>query len=198
MTYVLGLKCKECGHRAPVSPVHVCEACFGPYVKSKPPRLRRHAGQGHPRVDCPRSQEFLAIGILPVEFRRRPAFHSGFTPLRKADRLARSWAAPTCGSRTIPCNYPTYSYKERVISVAIMLEFGFDTVGCASTGNRPTALRPTPTVAALAGMMIPSTYLEQEKVLGSLVWPTMVRIRGTYDDAEPWRSPTSTAGRLSP
>ena len=31
MTYVLGLKCKECGHRVPVSPVHVCEQCFGPY-----------------------------------------------------------------------------------------------------------------------------------------------------------------------
>ena len=31
MTYVLGLKCKECGHRTPVSAVHVCEQCFGPY-----------------------------------------------------------------------------------------------------------------------------------------------------------------------
>ena len=31
MSYVLGLKCKECGHRTGVSPVHVCEACFGPY-----------------------------------------------------------------------------------------------------------------------------------------------------------------------
>ena len=31
MSYVLGLKCKECGHRVPVSPVHVCEQCFGPY-----------------------------------------------------------------------------------------------------------------------------------------------------------------------
>ncbi len=31
MSYVIGLKCKECGNRAPVSPVHVCEACFGPY-----------------------------------------------------------------------------------------------------------------------------------------------------------------------
>ena len=31
MTYVVGLKCKECGHRVPVSPQHVCEQCFGPY-----------------------------------------------------------------------------------------------------------------------------------------------------------------------
>ena len=25
MSYVLGLKCKECGHRVPVKPLHVCE-----------------------------------------------------------------------------------------------------------------------------------------------------------------------------
>ena len=31
MTYVLGVKCKECGHRVPVKAEHVCEACFGPY-----------------------------------------------------------------------------------------------------------------------------------------------------------------------
>ena len=31
MSYVQGLKCKECGHRVPVGPVHVCEQCFGPY-----------------------------------------------------------------------------------------------------------------------------------------------------------------------
>ena len=31
MSYVLGLKCKECGHRAPIKPLHVCEQCFGPY-----------------------------------------------------------------------------------------------------------------------------------------------------------------------
>ena len=31
MSYVLGLKCKECGHRVPAKPLHVCEQCFGPY-----------------------------------------------------------------------------------------------------------------------------------------------------------------------
>ena len=34
-------------------------------------------------------------------------------------------------------NYPTWSYKERVVSVAITkaIELGYDTVGCARTGN---------------------------------------------------------------
>ena len=91
----------------------------------------------------------------------------------------------TSGSRTTRCNYPTYSYKERVVSVAISkaIEFGFDTVGCASTGNLANS---TAAHAAQAGIkcyvMIPHD-LEQGKVLGSLIFgPTMVRIRGNYDD----------------
>ena len=30
MAKVLGLRCRECGEEYPVSPVHVCELCFGP------------------------------------------------------------------------------------------------------------------------------------------------------------------------
>jgi threonine synthase len=35
-------------------------------------------------------------------------------------------------------NHPTFSYKDRVVSVAISkaIEFGFDTVSCASTATR--------------------------------------------------------------
>ncbi len=56
-------------------------------------------------------------------------------------------------------------------------------MGCASTGNLANS---TAAHAAMAGLrcfvMIPHD-LEQGKVLGSLIFgPTMVRIRGTYDD----------------
>jgi threonine synthase len=69
------------------------------------------------------------------------------------------------------------------VSITKAAEFGFDTVGCASTGNLANS---TAAHAAQAGIrcfvMIPHD-LEQGKVLGSLIFgPTMVRIRGTYDD----------------
>jgi threonine synthase len=183
MSYVLGLKCKECGHRAPVSPVHVCEQCFGPYeveydyakMKGKVTRASIAAG--------PKSL-WRYKDLLPVEV---PAtgFHSGFTPLKRADRLAKELGCKELWIKDDSCNYPTYSYKERVVSVAISkaIEFGFDTVGCASTGNLANS---TAAHAAQAGLrcfvMIPHD-LEQGKVLGSLIFgPHMVRIRGTYDD----------------
>ena len=183
MSYVLGLKCKECGHRTGVSPVHVCEACFGPYeveydyAKMTGKVTRESIGRG------PRSL-WRYVDLLPVDV-PRVGFHSGFTPLKRANRLAAELGVSELWIKDDSCNYPTYSYKERVVSVAISkaIEFGFDTVGCASTGNLANS---TAAHAAQAGIrcfvMIPHD-LEQGKVLGSLIFsPTMVRIRGTYDD----------------
>ncbi len=183
MSYVLGLKCKECGHRVPVSPVHVCEQCFGPYeveydyAKMKGKVTRESISRG------PKSL-WRYKDLLPVD-KPVTGFHSGFTPFRKAGRLAAELGCKQLYIKDDSCNYPTYSYKERVVSVAISkaVEFGFDTVGCASTGNLANS---TAAHAAAAGIkcyvMIPHD-LEQGKVLGSLVFgPTMVRIRGNYDD----------------
>ncbi|HLE26243.1 MAG TPA: threonine synthase, partial [Thermodesulfobacteriota bacterium] len=30
MSYVKGLRCRECGKEYPKAPIHVCEFCFGP------------------------------------------------------------------------------------------------------------------------------------------------------------------------
>ena len=30
MSYVKGLRCRECGGETPIAPLHVCETCFGP------------------------------------------------------------------------------------------------------------------------------------------------------------------------
>ncbi len=184
MSYVLGLKCKECGHRVPVSPVHVCEQCFGPYeveydyAAMKGKVTRESIARG------PKSL-WRYKDLLPIEGPPRTGFHSGFTPLKKADRLGKELGCPNLWIKDDSCNYPTYSYKERVVSVAISkaIEFGFDTVGCASTGNLANS---TAAHAAQAGLkcyvMIPHD-LEQGKVLGSLIFgPTMVRIKGNYDD----------------
>jgi threonine synthase len=123
--------------------------------------------------------------LLPIDGPPRVGFHSGFTPLKRADRLARELGCSNLWIKDDSCNYPTYSYKERVVAVAITkaIEFGFDTIGCASTGNLANS---TAAHAAQAGLkcyvMIPHD-LEQGKVVGSLIFgPQVVRIRGNYDD----------------
>ncbi len=184
MSYVLGLKCKECGHRVAVSAVHVCEQCFGPY------EVEYDYAQMKGKV----TRESIARGskslwrykdLLPIAGHPRAGLYSGMTPLKRATRLGAELGCTNLWIKDDSCNYPTYSYKERVVAVAITkaVEFGFDTVGCASTGNLANS---TAAHAAQAGIrcfvMIPHD-LEQGKVLGSLIFgPTLVRIRGTYDD----------------
>lgn len=183
MTYVLGLKCKECGHRTKVSPVHVCEQCFGPY----------EVEYDYAAMAGKVTRESIARGpkslwrykdLLPVE-KPSVGFHSGFTPLKRADRLAKELGCRELYIKDDSCNYPTYSYKERVVSVAISkaIEFGFDTVGCASTGNLANSVAAHAAAAGIKCYVMIPHDLEQGKVLGSLVFgPTVVRIKGNYDD----------------
>src|SRR5213079_923815 len=184
MTFVIGLKCKECGHRTAVSPVHVCEQCFGPYeveydyAQMKGKVTRESIARGPKSLW--RYKDFLPIAGHP-----QAGLYSGFTPLKRANRLGAELGCTNLWIKDDSCNYPTYSYKERVVAVAITkaVEFGFDTVGCASTGNLANS---TAAHAAQAGnrcfVMIPHD-LEQGKVLGSLIFgPTMVRIKGNYHD----------------
>ncbi len=183
MSYVLGLKCKECGHRTPIAPVHVCEQCFGPYeveydyAAMKGKVTRESIGRG------PKSM-WRYRDLLPVD-KPVTGFHSGFTPLRRADRLAKHLGCRELYIKDDSCNYPTYSYKERVVSVAISkaVEFGFDTVGCASTGNLANSVAAHAAAAGIKCFVMIPHDLEQGKVLGSLIFgPTVVRIRGNYDD----------------
>src|SRR3954449_793575 len=88
MSFVLGLKCKECGHRVPVKAEHVCEACFGPYeveydyAKMKGKVTRESIAKG------PKSL-WRYKDLLPVDGEPKTGHHSGFTPLKRADRLAK-------------------------------------------------------------------------------------------------------------
>ncbi|MEM8874654.1 MAG: threonine synthase [Planctomycetota bacterium] len=182
--FVKGLKCRECGHQIPAAPVHVCTQCFGPYEVEYDYDAMRGQVTRESIESGPQSL-WRYRQLLPVEGEPRCGIHSGFTPLKRADRLAAELGCRELYIKDDSCNYPTYSYKERVVSVAITkaVEFGFDTVGCASTGNLANSVASH---AAQAGLncyvMIPHD-LEQGKVVASLVFgPKVVPIKGNYDD----------------
>src|SRR5207249_1740646 len=82
-------------------------------------------------------------------------------------------------------NHPTFSYKDRVVSVAISkaIEFGFETVSCASTGNLANSVSAHAARAGLACYIFIPDDLEQGKVIGSAIYgPRTIAVRGTYDD----------------
>lgn len=184
MSYVIGLKCRECGQQYGIEPLHVCETCFGPL----------EVEYDYARMQGKVTRESIAAGpqslwryrdLLPIEKEPATGQHSGWTPLRRARNLGELWGCRELYIKDDSVNAPSLSYKERVVSVSISkgVEFGFDTFGCASTGNLANSVAAhAAAVRKPAYVMIPHD-LEQGKVLGSLIYkPRMVRIRGNYDD----------------
>ena len=178
-----GLRCKECGHAYPLGARHVCEdVCFGPLevvydydaIRNRVSRATIEAGP----TSIWRYRDFLPIEGEPIDV------GTGFTPLLKANNLARRLGLKSLYIKNDGVNMPTLSFKDRVVSVALTRarELGFSTVSCASTGNLANS---TAAIAAHAGLeccvFIPSD-LETGKVLGTLVYnPTLMAVKGNYD-----------------
>jgi len=178
------LKCRECGREYPLTASHVCDYDFGPlevvydYDRIKQ-TLTRAAIQSRPKSMW-RYRE-----LLPVAGNPTVGLEVGFTPLIKADRLARRLGIRELWIKNDTVNYPTLSFKDRVVSVALSRakELGFTTVACASTGNLANSVAANAAAAGLKAYVFIPSDLEQSKVLNSLIYgATVVGIKGHYDE----------------
>ena len=184
MSFVLGLQCRECGQEYEKKPLHVCENCFGP--------LEIH--YDYAGIKNSFSREKIAARernlwryreLLPIDGEPRVGLYSGFTPLVRAHRLGAALGVKEFYVKDDSVNHPTFSYKDRVVSVAISkaIEFGFDTVSCASTGNLANSVAAHAAKAGLDCYVFIPDGLEQGKIIGSAIYgPKTVAIKGNYDD----------------
>ncbi|OGX28625.1 MAG: threonine synthase [Omnitrophica WOR_2 bacterium RIFCSPHIGHO2_02_FULL_67_20] len=184
MSFVLGLKCRECGRLYPKEVINVCEYCFGSievdYDYDAIQRtLSRAAFASRPK-SLWRYRE-----LLPIEGEPTAGLSSGFTPFFRAERLADTLGVSELYIKDDSVSHPTLSFKDRVVSVALTRakELGFDTVACASTGNLANAVSSHAARAGLKCYVFIPADLEIGKVVASLIYrPTVVAVEGTYDD----------------
>ena len=178
------LKCRECGREYPLEATHVCEFDFGPlevaydYDRIKK-SLTKAAIQSRPKSMW-RYRE-----LLPVAGEPTVGAQVGFTPLVKADRLAKALGIRELWVKNDTVNYPTLSFKDRVVSVALSRskELGFETVACASTGNLANSVAANAASAGLKSYVFIPSDLEQGKVVNSLVYgANVIAIKGHYDE----------------
>src|SRR5881398_2317785 len=184
MSYVTGLRCRECGGETPVAPLHVCETCFGPLEVVCDYAAIRRVLTYELIASRPRNL-WRYRELLPIEGEPQAGLHSGFTPLVRAERLGAALGVRELWVKDDSVNHPTFSYKDRVVSVAISkaIEFGFDTVSCASTGNLANSVSAHAARAGLACYIFIPDDLEQGKVIGSTIYgPRAIAVRGNYDD----------------
>jgi threonine synthase len=127
------------------------------------------------------------LELLPVERAPERGLAVGSTALVRADRLARDL---DLGTRTTlhlkdDTRNPTLSFKDRVVGIAAAraVEFGFDTLACASTGNLAGATAAAAAALGLKAFVFVPADLEPEKIEHALSYgATVVRVNGTYDD----------------
>lgn len=177
------LKCRECGRLYPKEALHICEYDFGPLeaaydYEAIRQKISREIFAARPQSMW-RYRELLPIDGVPTVGEM-----VGFTPLIKSDRLAKALGVSELYIKNDTVNYPTLSFKDRVVSVALSRarELGFSVVACASTGNLANAVAANAAAAGLRSYVLIPADLEQSKVLGSLVYGTnVIGIHGAYD-----------------
>jgi threonine synthase len=184
MSFVRGLQCRECGQDYPKEPLHVCETCFGPLEI-----VYDYAAIGknisREKIAARDKNLWRYRELLPIDGEPQVGMYSGYTPLVKAHQLADALGVKELYIKDDSVNHPTFSYKDRVVSVAVSkaIEFGFDTVACASTGHLANSVAAHAAKAGLNCYVFVPDGLEQGKIIGSAIYgPKTIAIEGNYDD----------------
>lgn len=184
MSYMKALKCRECGKEYPKEALHVCELCFGPlevayeYEKIKAVLTKEVIEKRAPNM-------WRYKELLPIDGEPTVGAQVGFTPLVKANNLAKALGVKEIYIKNDAVNYPTLSFKDRVVSVALSRarELGFKIAACASTGNLANSVAANAAASGMESFVFIPSDLEQTKIVGTLVYGgTVVGIKGTYDE----------------
>jgi threonine synthase len=163
--------------------VHVCEFCFGPlevfydYAAIGQVLTRQRIESGPPTM-------WRYADLLPADAQTAVDIGTGYTPLVRAPNLGRALGLERLYIKN-DCQNPTWSFKDRVVSVATTVArgFEFDTLACASTGNLANSVSAHAARAGMKASVFIPADLEQGKIIGSAVYnPTLVAVEGSYDE----------------
>ena len=184
MSFVIGLKCRECEGVYPKQPLAGCEGCFAPLevdydYEGISRALSRETIASRPK-NLWRYRELLPIDENPIV-----GLASGATPLIRAPRLGRALGVNELYIKNDSVNSPTLSFKDRVTAVAInkALEFKPEAVGCASTGNLANSVAANSAAAGLPAYILIPEGLEPNKIAATSIYGArVIAVRGNYDE----------------
>ncbi len=183
MSCLKGLKCRECGKEYPADRSFVCLECFGPLEADYD--YSQIQAQLNPKIIKEREPNLWRYReLLPLAGEPITGFHSGFTPLVKASRLAEYLGVSELYLKDDSVNHPSLSYKDRVVSIALSrgAELGYTVFACASTGNLANAVAAHCARTGFPCLLFIPSDIEVAKIKGALVSkPKVVSLEGNYD-----------------
>src|SRR5437016_10495043 len=180
---VRGLKCRLCGKTYPREPLNFCTEDFGPLeVDYDYEAIAR--SMTREKIAARPNTMWRFRELLPIDGEPTVGALVGGTPLVRADRLAEALGVEHLWLKNDAVNFPTLSFKDRVVSVALSKarEFGFTTVGCASTGNLANSVAANAAAAGMESYIFIPRDLEPAKIIATSVYGAkVIGVTGTYD-----------------
>ena len=177
------LRCRECGKTFPNAPQSYCEECFSPVEVAYDYDAIKGIASKHSLVARPFNMwRYAELLPLPEDF-SAPAPVGG-TPLVASRKLASQLGLKQLYFKNDAVCFPSLSFKDRVVATALASarRFGFQTVGCSSTGNLANAVAAQSALQGFDACVFIPADLEPAKVLNSAVYGArIVRIDGNYD-----------------
>jgi threonine synthase len=178
-----GLKCRLCGKTYPKQALNFCTDDFGPLeVDYDYENIRESLSRD--KIELRPFNMWRYRELLPIEGEPTVGPLVGGTPLVKCHNLAKELGVKNLWVKNDAVNFPTLSFKDRVVSVALSkaVELGFKTVGCASTGNLANSVAANAAAAGLETYIFVPADLEPTKILGTSVYGAkVIGVTGTYD-----------------
>jgi threonine synthase len=177
------LKCNECGKRYGNQPLSACPDCLAPLEIAYDMEAAR-ADFTRANITAGPFNIWRYAALLPIPQGFLPDLPVGFTPLIRAKNLGKRIGANKLYIKNDAVCFPTLSFKDRVVSVALAnaQKFGFEVVGCSSTGNLANSVAAQAARLGLKATILVPADLEPAKILNTLVYGArLVRIDGNYD-----------------
>lgn len=177
------LRCRECGKTWGNVPRSFCEDCFSPlevaYDYDSLKKIARRENLSSRSFNMWRYSELLPLSedfVAPTA--------TGGTPLVASRNLAKQWGLKNLYLKNDAVCFPSLSFKDRVVGTALAAarRFGFETVGCSSTGNLANAVAAQAAQQGFEACVFIPADMEPAKVLNTAVYGArIVRINGNYD-----------------
>lgn len=177
------LACNECGKRFGNRPLSGCPDCLAP-LEIVYDLDSAKGGFTRDSIERGPANIWRYARLLPVPEGFQPDLPVGFTPLTRAVHLGKRIGASNLYIKNDGFCFPTLSFKDRVVAVALAnaRKFGFDTVGCSSTGNLANAVAAQAARLGLKACILIPADLEHAKILNTIVYGArLIRIDGNYD-----------------
>src|SRR6202041_1881498 len=177
------LACNECGKRYGNQPLSACPDCLYPLElaydleSARGTFTKENIPAGPPNI-------WGYAALLPIPDGFQPDLPVGFTPLVRAKNLGKRIGASNLYIKNDAVCFPTLSFKDRVVSVALAnaQKFGFEIVGCSSTGNLANSVAAQAARLGIKACILVPADLEPAKILNTQVYGArLVRIDGNYD-----------------